>query len=101
MFPVVTPEQIEEFAQQYKGSDEEKEDVLKAYTQGKGDMQFVMDNVMLAETDEDMQRFRAIIDQAIAEEKVPKFKKYMQKPRKQSAKRRNVRGKLVEEEERG
>src|SRR3546814_10249023 len=32
MFPVVTTEQIAEFSTQYKGSDEEKQDVLRGMT---------------------------------------------------------------------
>ena len=56
-------------------------------------MQYILDNVMLAETEEDEQRFRAIIDEAIATETVLKLKKYrkQKKPsRNAGTKRRNV-----------
>ena len=56
-------------------------------------MQYILDNVMLAETEEDEQRFRAIIDDAIATETVPKLKKYRKQKklsRNAGTKRRNV-----------
>eukprot|EP00088_Acartia_fossae_P002865 TRINITY_DN11197_c0_g1_i1.p1 TRINITY_DN11197_c0_g1~~TRINITY_DN11197_c0_g1_i1.p1 ORF type:complete len:258 (+),score=78.67 TRINITY_DN11197_c0_g1_i1:31-804(+) len=75
MFPKITTKDIEEFEKKYKGSDEEKEDVKQAYIDGKGEMEFILDNVMLS-TIEDEDRFRAIIDQLIKDKQVKKLKAY-------------------------
>lgn len=72
----VNPSAIETFAAQYKQSDEEKDDVLAAYERHKGDMDGVYETVMLSNVLEDDDRFRAIIDEAIASGDVKAFPKY-------------------------
>jgi DnaJ homolog subfamily C member 9 len=72
----ISNDAIEEFAKKYKGSDEEKDDLLAAYEEYKGNMDKIYETVMLSNVLEDDERFRSIIDAAIAEEDVPKFKKY-------------------------
>jgi len=49
LFPPVTTADIDSFSSKYKHSDEEKADVLKAYTSAKGNFRVVMQTVMLAE----------------------------------------------------
>lgn len=78
----VTADAIEKFAKQYKGSDEEKDDVLIAYEEYKGKMDKVYESVMLSDVLEDDERFRAIIDEAIANKDVPAFKAYTQESKK-------------------
>jgi hypothetical protein len=105
----VTLDHIQRFSDQYKGSTEEEEHVLSgtrlalpqynsrtvrsAYLEGNGDMQFVCDNVMLADTDEDEERFRGIIDAAIADGRVQKLALYKGK-RKRSKKEKQIRAKV-------
>ena len=48
MFPAVTVEKIQQFQGEYKGSEEEKGDVLRIYEECEGKMTEVIDNVMLA-----------------------------------------------------
>ena len=62
---VVTAEVIESFAGKYKGSEEEKRDVLKWYEKCEGKMAKLYKNVMLSDPAEDEERFRAIIDEGI------------------------------------
>ncbi|KAJ9630420.1 hypothetical protein H2203_000940 [Taxawa tesnikishii (nom. ined.)] len=62
---VITPEAIAKFAAEYKGSEEEKEALLAAYTDAEGDMDAVYEEVMLSEPAADDERFRKIIDEAI------------------------------------
>ncbi|CAN0036993.1 unnamed protein product, partial [Heterosigma akashiwo] len=64
MFPKVTIEDIESFKEKYQGSDEEKRDVIAAYSQYHGKMQNVIDSVMLANED-DVERFEDIIKEHI------------------------------------
>ena len=73
---VVTLEAIEKFSRQYKGSDDEQRSVLQAYTKNKGDMNKLYEEVMLSDIVDDEDRFRAIIDRAIADGEVESFTKY-------------------------
>ncbi|KAI1387493.1 DnaJ domain-containing protein [Hypoxylon trugodes] len=90
----ITADAIEKFAKQYKGSDEEKDDVLVAYEEHKGNMDGIYESVMLSNVLEDDERFRAIIDEAIAEEDVPAFKAYT----KESKKSKEARVKAARQE---
>ncbi|KAI8963204.1 chaperone protein dnaJ 6 [Daldinia sp. FL1419] len=78
----VTADAIEKFAKQYKGSDEEKDDVLIAYEEFKGKMDKIYESVMLSDVLQDDERFRAIIDEAIAKKDVPAFKAYTHESKK-------------------
>lgn len=71
---------ISDFQTKYQGSDEEKADLLNAYTTHKGDMDRIYDSVMLSNVLDDDERFRAIIDKAIADNEVEDFPKYSQEP---------------------
>lgn len=65
---------INELEKKYKGSDEEKEDVLAAYTKFEGEMDQIYENVILSNVLIDDQRFRKIINDAIDREQVIKFR---------------------------
>ncbi|KAF7521465.1 hypothetical protein G7054_g12447 [Neopestalotiopsis clavispora] len=78
----ITEDAIKKFAAQYKNSDEEKDDVLAAYEQFKGNMDKVYEVVMLSNVLEDDERFRAIIDEAIADKEVKAFKAYTSESKK-------------------
>lgn len=71
---------ISDFQTKYQGSDEEKADLLNAYTAHKGDMDRIYNSVMLSNVIDDDERFRAIIDKAIADNGVEDFPKYSQEP---------------------
>ncbi|KAI1380389.1 DnaJ domain-containing protein [Hypoxylon crocopeplum] len=90
----VTTDAIEKFAKQYKGSDEEKDDILIAYEEHKGNMDKLYESVMLSDVLEDDKRFRAIIDEAIANKDVRPFKAYT----KESKKSKEARAKAAQEE---
>lgn len=72
----VSTEAIAKFANQYKGSDEEKDDVLIAYEASQGDMDGIYESVMLSDVVADDERFRRIIDEAIDAGDVPALKAY-------------------------
>lgn len=80
---------VSDFQKKYQGSDEEKKDLLEAYEQHEGDMDGIYDSVMLSNVLDDDERFRAIIDQAIADEQVEKYPKYSEES--ESKRQRRVR----------
>lgn len=84
---VVTAEKIEEFAREYKGSEEEREAVLRAYARCEGDMEALYEDIMLSDAEVDEERFRGIIDAAIESGEVEAFAKYT----KEGEKKRNRR----------
>ena len=82
---VVTEEKINDFAKEYKGSEEERLAVLEAYKKCKGSMSKLYDYVMLSDMTEDEDRFRKIIDEAIETgevEDLPKYSGESEKSRK-------------------
>ncbi|KAH7312374.1 hypothetical protein B0I35DRAFT_356012 [Stachybotrys elegans] len=90
----ISADAIEKFAEQYKGSDEEKDDLLIAYENAEGDMDLVYETVMLSDPSQDDERFRQIIDEAIRTKDVPAFKAYT----KESKKKREARVKQAKAE---
>lgn len=96
----MTSDAIEAFSQQYKGSDEEKDDVLIAYEKAKGDMDVVYECVMLSNVLQDDERFRRYIDAAIAAGDVKAFKKYTKESAaKKAARVEDAKGEAGEAEE--
>ncbi|KAI0009227.1 hypothetical protein F4779DRAFT_627926 [Xylariaceae sp. FL0662B] len=96
----VSSSEIEKFAKIYKGSDEEKDDLLIAYEEHKGDMDRIYETVMLSNVLEDDERFRKIIDDAIASKDVPAFKAYTKESKKsKEARVKAARGEAAEAEE--
>ncbi|KAJ0119480.1 hypothetical protein J7T55_013682 [Diaporthe amygdali] len=90
----ISEDAINKFAAKYKGSDEEKDDILIAYEQSKGDMDGVYESVMLSDVLVDDERFRRIIDEAIESGDVKAFKAYT----KESAKSKQARVKAAQGE---
>ncbi|KAI1485068.1 DnaJ domain-containing protein [Biscogniauxia mediterranea] len=72
----VSGDAIRRFAEQYKGSEEERADLLAAYEAHEGSMDGVYESVMLSSVLEDDARFRRAIDDAIAAGDVPAFRAY-------------------------
>ncbi|OHW98615.1 DnaJ domain-containing protein [Colletotrichum incanum] len=96
----ISADAIEKFAKKYKGSDEEKDDVLLAYEEHKGDMDKIYETVMLSDVLEDDERFRKIIDEAIASEDVRSFKRYTKESKLSKAARvKAAKGEAQEAEE--
>lgn len=85
---MVTEERINDFASEYKGSDEERDAVLEAYERHKGSMSKLYQEVMLSDMAEDEDRFRKIIDAAIEAGEVKAWQKYTQES--ESARRKRI-----------
>lgn len=84
---VVTDDAIDAFAKTYKGSEEERVDVLAAYERGKGAWGKVYESVMLSDSLVDEERFRGYIDTAIEGGSVQAFKKYVDETQEMREKR--------------
>ena len=85
----VTISDIKKFEEQYRFSSEEDDDLKRAYIDGKGDMNFILDTVLCC-TIEDDDRFAKKIEEWVLDgsvQKFPAFKKSMTKAAK--AKRGN------------
>ncbi|KAJ5755566.1 hypothetical protein N7533_005109 [Penicillium manginii] len=67
---------VSDFQKKYQGSDEEKKDLLEAYETNEGDLDGIYESVMLSNVLDDDERFRAIIDEAIAAGEVEKYDNY-------------------------
>ncbi|THY81406.1 DnaJ-domain-containing protein, partial [Aureobasidium pullulans] len=78
----VTEDTITSFTAEYKGSDEEREALLAAYTKYKGDMGKVYQQVMVSNPAVDEERFRGIINEAIEKEEVEAHVKFTQESQK-------------------
>jgi DnaJ homolog subfamily C member 9 len=96
----ISEDAINKFAKKYKGSDEEKDDILVAYEKFKGNMDGIYESVMLSDVLEDDERFRCIINEAIAAEDVPAFKAYTKESKKsKDARVKTAKGEANEAEE--
>ncbi|KAK9314438.1 hypothetical protein V1522DRAFT_407624 [Lipomyces starkeyi] len=96
----VTKEMIEEDKKQYRESGEEREDILRFYTESKGDLDVVFENVVHSSVLEDESRFRSIIDDAIRKREVKSYKKYTgESAATKSARRRAAKKEEQEAEE--
>ncbi|CAL3966460.1 unnamed protein product [Diplocarpon coronariae] len=73
---IVTPSSITRFSLSYKGSAEERADVLAAYVQGKGRWAVVYETVLLSDCLVDEGRFRDYIDEAMEKGEVPPYQAY-------------------------
>ncbi|KYK54980.1 hypothetical protein DCS_06941 [Drechmeria coniospora] len=93
----ISTDAIEKFAAKYKGSEEEKDDVLVAYEECEGAMDEVYERVILSDVVRDDERFRRIIDEAIESEDVPAFSAYTKESKKKRAAR--VKAAMAEADE--
>ncbi|KAI1000756.1 hypothetical protein K3495_g7441 [Podosphaera aphanis] len=90
----VNGESIAQFTTSYKKSDEEKDDLLAAYTTYQGKWEKIYEVVMLSDPLEDEDRFRDIIDNAIKVGDVDSYKAYTEETDK--AKKRRINAALKE-----
>ncbi|KAK9476045.1 DnaJ domain-containing protein [Lipomyces japonicus] len=86
----ITKDMIEEDKREYRESGQERKDILKFYTQSKGSLDYVFENVIHSTVLEDDDRFRAIIDEAIANEEVKKYKSYAKESKEDQKSRRTA-----------
>ena len=98
LYPKITIADIKEFEKKYKGSEEELNDLKEAYTKHNGDMDLIMEEVILAEPD-DEDRFRKLLNEAIERKEIRKFRIFTHESLAKREKRRRVALKEAEEAE--
>lgn len=96
---MVTEDSIEKFKNEYKGGEEEKRDLLEAYNNFKGNMNQIYQVVMLSDPLEDDDRFRSIINAAIADKTVEPEKAYTEESMKSRQSRIDEARKRAQKEE--
>jgi DnaJ family protein C protein 9 len=95
----VTEDTIVSFTQEYKGSDEERDALLSAYTKYKGDMNKIYQQIMVSNPAVDEERFRKIINEAIEKEEVVAHQKFTEETQKSIDRRIAKASEEVEEAE--
>lgn len=75
-FAPVTEEAVLAFEKSYRGSEEEKGDILRSYDVNKGNLDGVLSDIMCS-TEEDAPRFVKVIQKAIRAEEVKAHKKFV------------------------
>ncbi|GLD99521.1 hypothetical protein PINS_up008247 [Pythium insidiosum] len=93
LFPKVTQEDIVKFETKYRFSDEERRDVLDAYEKLEGDMQAILDSIMLC-TDDDEERFADMIEEELkTNEDFPRFHRWREYMKAHGAASKKKKGK--------
>ncbi|RUS18761.1 hypothetical protein BC937DRAFT_88385 [Endogone sp. FLAS-F59071] len=96
---VVNAETIEEYSAKYRGSDEERRDLLSAYTHHNGSMDGIFSEVPCSTVD-DEERFRVILTEAIKKKEVRSFRAFtVVDPAAQERRRREATREAREAEE--
>lgn len=79
LFKPISESDIDDYRKKYVGSDLEKSDLKKAYVNGKGCINYIMEHVPFMGV-EDEPRFHEIVDEWIKNEEVPDFKAFTNEP---------------------
>ncbi|KAJ1727701.1 hypothetical protein LPJ61_004434 [Coemansia biformis] len=95
---VVDATTIEKLAKTYKGSEEEKADILAAYSRNNGDIGMILAEVVLAEVD-DEPRIVEVIEAAIKAKAIKRTKMFTRTKRDATQRRKAAAGEAAEAEE--
>ncbi|XP_013108276.2 J domain-containing protein CG6693 [Stomoxys calcitrans] len=86
LFKPITTEDINNYEKSYVGSDLEKADIKKAYLNGKGCINYMMNSVPFMKV-EDEPRIQEVVRKMIEEEELPEYKAFTQEPEMKRKKR--------------
>jgi len=95
LFPQITLQDIIEFEKKYKGTEEERQDVLQTYEKFKGDMDAIMETVLCCSAD-DEPRIGSIIKEAIEKKEIEPYPAFT----KETTKKKKARKQRAEKEKR-
>ncbi|KAM4623824.1 dnaJ homolog subfamily C member 9-like [Polymixia lowei] len=98
LFPKITVQDILDFEKTYKGSAEERTDLLRTYTECEGDMTRIMESALCASQD-DEPRIRDILQGAIDAGDLPALKAFTHESTKKKATRKRKADKERKESE--
>ncbi|XP_045447089.1 dnaJ homolog subfamily C member 9 [Melitaea cinxia] len=86
LFKKITEEDIKAYEKEYIGSEEEKNDLKNAYLAGKGDMDYIVDQVQFARSEHEP-RLRGILTEMIEQGDIPAYKIFTHEPAKKRQRR--------------
>ncbi|CAK1546159.1 unnamed protein product [Leptosia nina] len=86
LFKKITEEDIAAYEKEYIGSEEEKKDLKNAYIAGKGDMDYIVDHVQFARSEQEP-RLRGILTEMIDQGEIPAYKIFTHEPAKKRKRR--------------
>lgn len=96
LFKKITLQDIKNFEDKYKGSKEELEDLRKAYVEGEGDMDYILETVLCATID-DEGRLRDLLQNMVDEDEIPAFPKFVNETQAKKKRRKRKMNKEAEE----
>ncbi|XP_043286544.1 J domain-containing protein CG6693 [Venturia canescens] len=99
LFKEITVEDINNYEKNYKGSETEIKDLKRAYMDGKGDMDYILEAVPFTNCEEEP-RLHAIIQKLIEQKEVPEYKLFTMEDAKKKQRRKRKWAKEAEEAER-
>lgn len=98
LFKPITDSDIDNYRKDYVGSEIERGDIKKAYVNGKGCINYLMEHVPFMGV-EDEPRIAEIINEMIKSEEVPEFKAFTNEPRSKRDRRHKKYGREAKEAE--
>ncbi|XP_046398157.1 dnaJ homolog subfamily C member 9-like [Ischnura elegans] len=98
LFKKITLQDIKNFETKYKGSKEELEDLRKAYLEGEGEMDYILETVLCATLD-DEPRLRELLQNMIDDEEIPAYAKFTNESKSKKKRRKRKVEKEAEEAE--
>ncbi|XP_063377411.1 dnaJ homolog subfamily C member 9 [Cydia fagiglandana] len=86
LFKKITEDDIIAYEKEYIGSEEERNDLKVAYLAGKGDMDYIVDQVQFARSEHE-DRLKGILRDLIDKGEIPAYKKFTHEPEKKRQRR--------------
>lgn len=86
LFKKITDEDIMAYEKEYVGSAVERQDIKQVYLTAKGDMNYIVDHVQFARTDQEP-RIRELLNEMIKKGEVPEYKIFTNEPAKKRLRR--------------
>ncbi|XP_032512613.2 dnaJ homolog subfamily C member 9 [Danaus plexippus] len=98
MFKKITEEDIKAYEKEYIGSEEERKDLKTAYLAGKGDMDYIVDQVQFARSEHEP-RICGILMEMIEQGEIPSYKIFTHEPARKKQKRHAKENREAQEAE--
>ncbi|CAG9795077.1 unnamed protein product [Diatraea saccharalis] len=98
LFKKITIDDIKAYEKEYVGSEEEKKDLKDAYLAGKGDMDYICDQVQFARSEHEP-RIRNILNEMIEKKEIPSYKIFTHEPARKRQRRLAKENREAEEAE--
>ncbi|XP_075971767.1 dnaJ homolog subfamily C member 9 [Anticarsia gemmatalis] len=98
LFKKITDEDIRAYEKEYVGSDLERQEIKQAYLTGKGDMDYIVDHVQFARSDQEP-RIKEILNEMIKSGEIPAYKIFTHEPARKRQRRHAKENREAQEAE--